>query len=155
MLDLKRRTQDVRRFVATLEEWTIRTLAAFNVSAERRDTRIGVWVPRPEKGDGCEDKVAAIGIRVKQWVTLHGVAINIEPELSHFTGIVPCGVNEQRYGVTSLFDLGIVATMTEVDLILRREFETLFGKTADQAVGSTENKSPPTRSSRSASVPSR
>lgn len=155
MLDLKRRTQDVRRFVATLEEWIIRTLAAFNIDAARRDTRIGVWVPRPEKGDGYEDKIAAIGIRVKQWVTLHGIAINIEPELSHFSGIVPCGVSEQRYSVTSLFDLGSFATMTDVDRVLRREFEILFGKTANQAVGSTENKSPPTRSNRSASVPSR
>jgi lipoyl(octanoyl) transferase len=155
MLDLKRRAQDVRRFVATLEEWIIRTLAAFNISAARRDTRIGVWVPRPEKGDGYEDKIAALGIRVKQWVTLHGVAINVEPELSHFSGIVPCGVSEQRYGVTSLFELGIFVQMADVDLVLRREFETLFGKTAHQTVGSTENNSPPTRSSRSASVPSR
>src|SRR5262249_30054572 len=148
MLDLKRRAQDVRRFVVTLEEWMIRSLAAFNVNAGRRDTRIGVWVARPEKGSGHEDKIAAIGIRVKQWVTLHGVAINIEPELAHFSGIVPCGVSEQRYGVTSLSDLGIAATMADVDRVLRREFETLFGKTIDQMVGRTENESPPTRSSR-------
>jgi lipoyl(octanoyl) transferase len=155
MLDLKRRAKDVRRFVATLEEWTIRTLAAFNISAERRDTRIGVWVPRLDKGDGYEDKIAAVGIRIKQWVTLHGLAINVEPELSHFSGIVPCGVSEQRYGVTSLSDLGVLATMADVDLVLRREFEVLFGRTVDQTVGSTENRSPPTRSSRSFAVPSR
>ena len=92
MLDLKRRGPDVRRFVATLEEWIIRTLAAFNVRGERREDRIGVWVRRPDKGDGYEDKIAAIGIRVKQWVTLHGMALNVEPDLSHFSGIVPCGV---------------------------------------------------------------
>ena len=107
MLDLNRRKPDVRAFVATLEEWIIRTLAAFNVRGERRDDRIGVWVRRPDKGDGYEDKIAAIGIRVRKWVTLHGIALNVEPELSHFSGIVPCGVSEQRYGVTSLADLGL------------------------------------------------
>ena len=106
MLDLKRREPDVRRFVATLEEWMIRTLAAFNVRGERREDRIGVWVRRPDKGAGCEDKIAAIGIRVKRWVTLHGIALNVDPDLSHFSGIVPCGVTETRYGVTSLADLG-------------------------------------------------
>jgi lipoyl(octanoyl) transferase len=155
MLDFRRRGPDVRRFVATLEEWIINTLAAFNVRAERREDRIGVWVRRPEKGDGYEDKIAAIGIRVKQWVTLHGMALNVDPDLSHFSGIVPCGVSEKRYGVTSLSDLSIPASMAEVDMILRREFGLLFGRTADQMVGSTENKSPSVRSSRSASVPSR
>ena len=96
----------MRRFVASLEEWIIRTLAAFNVRGERREDRVGVWVRRPDKGAGHEDKIAAIGIRVKQWVTLHGMALNVEPDLSHFSGIVPCGVQEQRYGVTSLADLG-------------------------------------------------
>jgi lipoyl(octanoyl) transferase len=96
MLDLKQRGPDVRRFVATLEEWIIRTLATFDVSGERREDRIGVWVRRPDKGDGYEDKIAAVGIRVKQWVTLHGMALNIEPDLAHFAGIVPCGVNERR-----------------------------------------------------------
>src|SRR6185437_4691144 len=91
MLDLRQRGPDVRRFVATLEEWLIRTLAAFNVRGERREDRVGVWVRRPDKGDGFEDKIAAIGIRVRHWVTLHGVALNVEPDLSHFTGIVPCG----------------------------------------------------------------
>ena len=102
IVDLKRRGPDVRRFVASLEEWIIRTLASFNVVGERRDDRIGVWVRRPDKGEGFEDKIAAIGIRVKQWVTLHGMALNVAPDLSHFSGIVPCGVNETRYGVTSL-----------------------------------------------------
>jgi lipoyl(octanoyl) transferase len=153
MLDLKSRGPDVRRFVATLEEWIIRTLASFNVRGERREDRIGVWVRRPEKGDGCEDKIAAIGIRVKQWVTLHGMALNVEPDLSHFSGIVPCGVNEQRYGVTSLADLGIAVSMAEVDRMLRREFEPLFGP-ADQDVGSTENTSPGRTSLRSSALPS-
>jgi lipoyl(octanoyl) transferase len=127
MLDLKRRGPDVRRFVATLEEWIIRTLASFNVRGERREDRIGVWVRRPEKGDGREDKIAAIGIRIKQWVTLHGISLNVDPDLAHFSGIVPCGVTEQRYGVTSLTDLGLPVSMAEVDMILRREFEALFG----------------------------
>jgi lipoyl(octanoyl) transferase len=155
MLDLKRRGPDVRKFVVTLEEWIIRTLERFNVRGERREDRIGVWVRRPDKGEGCEDKIAAIGIRVQRWVTLHGMALNVEPDLAHFSGIVPCGVSEQRYGVTSLADLGIPVSMPEVDMILRREFETLFGATADQAVGSTENNSPDRRSSRSAALPSR
>jgi len=155
MLDLKRRGPDVRRFVATLEEWIIRTLAAFNVRGERREDRIGVWVRRPDKGAGYEDKIAAIGIRVKQWVTLHGMALNVEPDLSHFAGIVPCGVNEQKYGVASLSDLGIPVSLTEVDMILRREFEALFGATADQAVARTEKDPPSAPSKRSAAVPSR
>jgi lipoyl(octanoyl) transferase len=154
MLDLKRRGQDVRRYVATLEEWIIRTLAAFDVRGERREDRIGVWVRRPEKGNGYEDKIAAIGIRVKQWVTLHGMAFNVDPELSHFSGIVPCGVSEQRFGVTSLRDLGISASISEVDLILRREFEALFGQTTDQIVGNTENASSSAIAKRSASTPS-
>jgi lipoyl(octanoyl) transferase len=127
MLDLKRRGPDVRRYVATLEEWLIRTLAAFNIRGERREDRVGVWVPRPDKGVGFEDKIAAIGIRVTRWVTLHGVALNVDPDLSHFAGIVPCGVSEPRYGVTSFADLGHLILMSEVDAILRREFEALFG----------------------------
>jgi lipoyl(octanoyl) transferase len=132
MLDLRRRGPDVRRFVATLEEWIIRTLAAFNVRGERREDRVGVWVRRPEKGDRREDKIAAIGIRIRHWVTLHGIALNVDPDLSHFSGIVPCGISEPRYGVTSLGDLGITATMEEVDIALRRAFEGLFGKTSDR-----------------------
>jgi lipoyl(octanoyl) transferase len=133
MLDLKRRGPDVRRFVATLEEWIIRTLASFGVEGSRRDERIGVWVRRPDKGAGHEDKIAAIGIRVQRWVTLHGIAINVAPELAHFSGIVPCGVADTRYGVTSLNDLGVRASMAEVDAALRREFEVLFGKTDGSA----------------------
>jgi lipoyl(octanoyl) transferase len=129
MLDLRHRGNDVRRYVATLEEWMIRTLAAFNIRGERREDRVGVWVRRPDKGDGREDKIAAIGIRVKRWVSLHGVALNVEPELAHFQGIVPCGVSEQRFGVTSLVDLGVPVTMPEVDMVLRRQFEALFGQT--------------------------
>lgn len=133
MLDLKRREPDVRAFVTTLEEWIVRTLAAFNVRGERREDRIGVWVRRPEKGEGFEDKIAAIGIRVKRWVTLHGISLNVDPDLSHFSGIVPCGVSEQRYGVTSLVDLGLPVTMADVDVAMRTEFESLFGATASSA----------------------
>ena len=100
------------------------------VRGERREDRVGVWVKRPDKGPGFEDKIAAIGIRVRRWVTLHGIAINVEPELVHFSGIVPCGVSEQRYGVTSLADLGLPVSMAEVDMMLRREFESVFGPTA-------------------------
>jgi lipoyl(octanoyl) transferase len=133
MIGLRRRGPDVRRFVATLEEWIIRSLAAFNVRGERREDRIGVWVKRPDKGDGFEDKIAALGIRVRKWVTLHGVAINIEPDLSHFGGIVPCGVSVQRYGVTSLADLGHTTTMPEFDMALREAFEGLFGATVSSS----------------------
>ena len=131
-LDLKRRTPDVRRYVTTLEEWLIRTLAAFNVRGERREDRIGVWVARPDRGAGREDKIAAIGIRIKRWVSLHGVALNVDPDLSHFAGIVPCGVADERYGVTSLIEIGQIVSMAEVDIALRREFEELFGATQNQ-----------------------
>ncbi len=134
MLDLKRRRPDVRAFVATLEEWIIRALAHFNVQGERRDDRVGVWVRRPDKGDGYEDKIAAIGIRLKSWVSLHGIAINVEPDLSHFSGIVPCGVREQKYGVTSLVDLGLPVTMDDLDVALKAEFDGLFGAQAEQTV---------------------
>ncbi|MGV3635969.1 MAG: lipoyl(octanoyl) transferase LipB [Pseudorhodoplanes sp.] len=127
MLDLKRRRQDVRAYVATLEEWIIRALAHFSVVGERRNDRVGVWVRRPDKGAGFEDKIAAIGIRLKSWVSLHGIAINVEPDLSHFGGIVPCGVREQRYGVTSLVDLGLPVTMDDLDAALKAEFDGLFG----------------------------
>ncbi len=134
MLDLKRREPDVRRFVAALEAWLIATLARFNVAGERRTDRVGVWVRRPDKpakpGGVAEDKIAAIGIRVRRWVTFHGVSINVEPDLSHFSGIVPCGVTE--HGVTSLVDLGLPVTMAEVDMALRAAFEPLFGKTVDE-----------------------
>jgi lipoyl(octanoyl) transferase len=132
MLDLKRRAPDVRRFVATLEEWIIRTLAVFNVRGERREDRIGVWVARPDRGEGREDKIGAIGIRLKRWVSLHGIALNVDPDLTHFSGIVPCGVADARYGVTSLVDLGLPATMPEVDMALRTQFEGLLGPTRDE-----------------------
>jgi len=156
MLDLKRRAPDVRRFVATIEEWIIRTLAAFGVRGERHDDRIGVWVRRPEKGGDAEDKIAAIGIRIQRWVTLHGFAINVAPDLSHFSGIVPCGISDPRHGVTSLADLDRRVSMARLDGVLRAEFERLFGATADaQLVSSIENSSPRRRSASSSSVPSR
>jgi lipoyl(octanoyl) transferase len=127
MLDLKRRRPDVRAYVAGLEEWIIRTLGAFNVRGERREDRVGVWVNRPDKGPGFEDKIAAIGVRLRRWVSFHGIAINVEPELGHFDAIVPCGVADLRYGVTSLVDLGHPVTMTDVDVALRQAFAEVFG----------------------------
>jgi lipoyl(octanoyl) transferase len=129
MLDLKRRRPDVRAYVASLEEWIIRTLAQFNVRGERREDRVGVWVKRPDKGPAHEDKIAAIGVRLKRWVSFHGIAINVEPELTHFAGIVPCGVADSRYGVTSLLDLGHPVTMADTDIALRQAFEEVFGPT--------------------------
>jgi len=128
MLDLNRRAPDIRRFVAALEEWVIRTLARFNVWGERREGRVGIWVARPDKGLGQEDKIAAIGIRIRRWVTFHGIALNVDPDLGHFSGIVPCGI--RGHGVTSLADLGITASMAEVDMALRAAFEEVFGPTA-------------------------
>lgn len=130
MLDLKQRRRDVRAFVAALEQWIIETLEQFNVRGERREDRVGVWVTRPEKprlanGGLCEDKIAAIGIRLRHWVSFHGIAINVEPELEHFGGIVPCGISD--YGVTSLVDLGLPITMGDVDVALGKAFETVFG----------------------------
>ncbi len=122
MLNLKARKPDVRAFVHDLEEWLIRALAEFNVKGERREGRVGIWVAR---GGGKEDKIAAIGVRVRRWVTFHGVSLNVEPELSHFTGIVPCGIAE--HGVTSLVDLGIPASMADVDVALKRAFVPVFG----------------------------
>src|ERR1700720_3607061 len=127
MLDLKQRRPDVRAYVAGLEEGIIRTLAAFNVRGERREDRVGVWVKRPDKGAGFEDKIAAIGVRLKRWVSFHGIAINVEPDLSHFDAIVPCGVADPRYGVTSLVDLGHPVTAVDVDVALRQAFEDVFG----------------------------
>ncbi|MFV0280733.1 MAG: lipoyl(octanoyl) transferase LipB [Rhodoblastus sp.] len=134
MLDLRRRRQDVRAFVAALEAWVIATLAAFNVRGERREDRVGVWTRRPDKppgpaGEVAEDKIAAIGIRVRQWVTFHGLSINVDPDLSHFSGITPCGVRETHYGVTSLADLGLPVAMHDVDMAMRRAFEEIFGPT--------------------------
>ena len=130
MLDLKQRRPDVRAYVAGLEEWIIHTLDAFNVRGERREDRVGVWVKRPDKGAGYEDKIAAIGVRLRRWVSFHGIAINVEPNLSHFSAIVPCGVADPRYGVTSLVDLGLPVTMEDVDVALRRAFEDVFGATS-------------------------
>jgi lipoyl(octanoyl) transferase len=129
MLDLRRRKADVRAFVRDLEEWLIRALAHFGVRGERRDGRVGIWVVRAE-GDEC--KIAAIGVRVRRWVTFHGIALNVAPDLEHFGGIVPCGV--RGHGVTSLADLGIAAAMTDVDAALQTEFETVFGKPRNSAV---------------------
>ncbi|MEH6950518.1 lipoyl(octanoyl) transferase LipB [Nitrobacter sp. NHB1] len=127
MLDLKRRRPDVRAFVAGLEEWIIRTLDAFDVKGERREDRVGVWVARPDKGPGHEDKIAAIGVRLRRWVSFHGVSLNVEPDLSHFDAIVPCGITDARYGVTSLADLGVRVRLTDVDAALRRAFGEVFG----------------------------
>lgn len=130
MLDLKRRREDVRAFVAALEAWIIEALAAFNVKGERREDRVGVWVVRPDRpalpdGSPAEDKIAAIGIRLRRWVSFHGIAINVEPELGHFSGIVPCGVTE--HGVTSLVDLGLPVAMDDLDVALKAAFEAIFG----------------------------
>ncbi|TWG95445.1 lipoyl(octanoyl) transferase [Mesorhizobium sp. J18] len=132
MLDLKRRKEDVRAFVAALEDWIIAALARFNVKGERRDDRVGVWVVRPDRpplapGMPAEDKIAAIGIRLRKWVSFHGIAINVEPDLSHFSGIVPCGIS--GYGVTSLVDLGLPVTMADFDIALKAAFEEIFGPT--------------------------
>jgi lipoyl(octanoyl) transferase len=127
MLDLKRRRPDIRAYVAGLEEWIIRTLSVFHVRGERREDRVGVWVSRPDKGSGFEDKIAAIGVRLKRWVSLHGIAVNVAPDLTHFDAIVPCGVADPRYGVTSLADLGRPVAMADVDSALRQAFEEVFG----------------------------
>lgn len=129
MLDLNRRGRDVRCFVRHLEDWVIAALAEFNVTGQIRDGRVGVWVERPEKGrtpDGSvrEDKIAAIGVKLRRWVSFHGISINVEPDLSHFTGIVPCGIRE--HGVTSLVDLGLPVTMDDLDAALRETFEPAF-----------------------------
>ncbi|MGF9564084.1 lipoyl(octanoyl) transferase LipB [Neorhizobium sp. JUb45] len=137
MLDLKRRRPDVRAYVAALEEVIIRTLDSMNVRGERREDRVGVWVKRPEKpllfdGSMAEDKIAAFGIRLRRWVSFHGLALNVEPDLSHFEGIVPCGIS--GYGVTSLVDLGLPVMMTDVDIRLREAFESVFGATMSETL---------------------
>ena len=121
MLDLKRRKPDVRAYVHDLEQWLIEALAEFNVKGERREGRVGIWVQRGPR----EDKIAALGVRIKRWVTFHGVALNVDPDLSHFSGIVPCGV--RAHGVTSLTDLGIPASMADVDVALKKSFAKVFG----------------------------
>lgn len=129
MLDLSRREKDVRAFVTRLEAWLIATLDEFNVRGEIREGRVGVWVPRPDKppltnGAPREDKIAAIGVRMRRWVSFHGLSINVEPDLSHFDGIVPCGISDQ--GVTSLVDLGLPVTLEDVDVALKRRFDEAF-----------------------------
>lgn len=133
MLDLKRRKPDVRAFVGALENWVIRSLDGFNIKGERREDRVGVWVKRPEKprladGSDREDKIAAIGIRLRRWVSYHGISINVEPELQHYSGIVPCGI--AGHGITSLVDMGLPVTMNDLDDVLRHEFELIFGPTS-------------------------
>lgn len=135
MLDLKRRRQDVRAYVAALEEVVIRTLDSMNVKGERREDRVGVWVRRPDRpqlpdGTVAEDKIAALGIRLRRWVSFHGLSINVDPDLTHFTGIVPCGIS--AYGVTSLVDLGLPVMMADVDMRLREAFEDVFGPTISE-----------------------
>ena len=134
MLDLNRRRKDVRAYVAALEAWIVATLALFNVRGDVREDRVGVWVARPDKKPGqngqmAEDKIAAIGVRMRRWVSFHGVALNVEPDLSHFSGIVPCGIKDDHLGVTSLVDLGLPLTMDDADVALRRAFEQVFGAT--------------------------
>ena len=136
MLDLKRRRQDVRAYVAALEEVIISTLDKMNIRGERREDRVGVWVRRPERpllpdSTMAEDKIAALGIRLRKWVSFHGLSINVEPDLTHFGGIVPCGIS--AYGVTSLVDLGHLVTMEDVDVLLRQSFEEVFGPTVVEA----------------------
>ncbi|WP_065092346.1 MULTISPECIES: lipoyl(octanoyl) transferase LipB [unclassified Rhizobium] len=136
MLDLKRRRQDVRAFVAALEDVIIRTLEMMNVRGERREDRVGVWVRRPDKplladGTMTEDKIAALGIRLRKWVTFHGLSLNVDPDLDHFGGIVPCGIS--AYGVTSLVDLGLPVMMADVDIRLRTAFEAVFGETTRES----------------------
>ncbi len=130
LLDVGKRGRDVRCFVRDLEAWVIDTLDSFNVRGEIRDGRVGVWVARPDKplgpdGSVAEDKIAAIGIRLRKWISFHGISINVEPDLEHFSGIVPCGITD--HGVTSLVDLGLPVTMDDVDVALRRSFDSVFG----------------------------
>jgi len=134
MLDLKRRREDVRAYVKALEDWIIDALDRVNVRGEKRDGRVGVWVARPDKpplpdGSPAEDKIAAIGVRLRRWVSFHGIAVNVEPDLTHFSGIVPCGIS--GYGVTSLVDLGLPITMPEFDAVLKQAFAEVFGPVAD------------------------
>jgi lipoyl(octanoyl) transferase len=138
MLDLRRRRQDVRAYVAALESWLIEALATLGVAGETREDRVGVWVARPDKprspgGALAEDKIAAIGVRIRRWAAFHGVALNVAPDLSDFSGIVPCGIAAAHYGVTSLADLGCAVRMADVDAALRASFEAVFGPTLSVA----------------------
>ncbi|WP_455481247.1 lipoyl(octanoyl) transferase LipB [Bartonella sp. B12(2025)] len=134
MLDLKRRKRDIRAFISALEEWIIRVLAKFNIKGERREDRVGVWVKRSnglstQDENSSEDKIAAIGIRVRKWVSFHGVSINVNPNLAHYSGIVPCGITD--HGVTSFLDLGFPVRMHDIDIALKQAFEQIFGPTID------------------------
>lgn len=140
MLDLKRRGGDVRAFVSLLEDWLIGTLAELGVTGETRRERVGVWVRRPDKGEGVEDKIAAIGLRVTRWVSLHGISLNVDPDLGHYGGIVPCGIGD--HGVTSLADLGVERNMEAVDNALRAHFERRFGATLDAPAPFESNSTP-------------
>ncbi len=131
MLDLRKRGRDVTRFVADLERWIIGALADFNVRGEVREGRVGVWVERKGPGWAREDKIAAIGVRLRKWVSFHGIAFNVEPDLEHFSGITPCGISAPEYGVTSLVDLGLPVTMSDADAALRASFHKVFGATVD------------------------
>jgi lipoyl(octanoyl) transferase len=133
MLDLRKRGRDVTRFVADLERWIVAALARFNVKGEVRDGRVGVWVERKGPGWAREDKIAAIGVRLRKWVSYHGIAFNVEPELEHFSGITPCGISGPQFGVTSLVDLGLPVTMADADAALRAAFEDVFGPTTNAA----------------------
>ena len=128
MLNVGERGKDVRGFIQNLEQWIITTLASFNIGAETREGRVGVWIDRTRPNAPMrEDKIAAIGVRLRKWVSFHGISLNVEPDLSHFGGIVPCGISEDGLGVTSLADLGAPITMVEADMALRTAFETVFG----------------------------
>lgn len=131
MVDLRQRGSDVKAYVCALERWIIATLARFDVSTAQRPDRVGVWVARPDKAQGGEDKIAAIGVRLRKWVSFHGIAFNVEPDLEHFSGITPCGISGPQYGVTSLVDLGLPVTMDDADAALREAFEDVFGATED------------------------
>lgn len=126
MLNVAKRGQDVRAFVKLLQYWIIQTLACYSVIGNIRENRVGVWVKRPKLGDEREDKIAALGIRLKRWVSYHGISLNVSPNLEHFSGITPCGINHPNFGVTSLKELGIDITLTEIDLSLRKTFEEVF-----------------------------
>jgi lipoyl(octanoyl) transferase len=133
MLDLRKRGRDVTRFVADLERWIIGALGEFNVKGEVREGRVGVWVERKGPGWAREDKIAAIGVRLRKWVSFHGIAFNVEPELEHFSGITPCGISGPQFGVTSLVDLGLPVTVSDADAALRSSFQRVFGATVDAA----------------------
>jgi len=140
MLDLKQRTQDIRCYVHALEEWLIQALRTLNINGERRTDRVGIWIDR---GNGREDKIAAIGVRVKRWVTLHGFALNIAPDLTHFQGIIPCGISS--HGVTSLQDLGVSISIKDMDTLLQKTFETVFGAQATGPMQKRPSVSPETQ----------